>query len=359
MTDRIIVTEYDVFCGMDVDKKSIVAAFLNWQGGLKKIRLPYCSKALVAYVRRKLDDKERIVFVYEAGPTGFGLRDDLEAAKYRCLVAAPSMVPKAPGERVKTNRLDAVRLATNLRGGQIEGIQVPDMLYRDLRHLVQWRDACVKETGRRQRRIKSLLLLEGLEFPGERWDKQTGSKLQEMECRPVVSYKLKRLLNSLKNTQEEGHNATLQLRLFYEKDEELSRNIEYLTSVSGVGFITATHFLARVGDWRQLGSVKETCGFMGLGTTEDSTGDRVSHGSITGVGDRRLRAKLIQCAWRAIRDDEDLRQFYLRIYLNNPKQFASKKAIVAVARKIVSRMHAVLKGQRPYVAEGYSRVITN
>lgn len=358
MTDKIIVTEYELFCGMDVDKRSIVAAFLDWEGGMKRIRLPYSTEALLAFTRKKYNDKA-IAFVYEAGPTGFGLRDDLLAANCRCLVAAPSMVPKAAGQRVKTNRLDAVRLAINLRGGQINGIHVPDMVYRDLRHLVQCRDTGVKETGRRQRRIKSLLLQEGLEFPGKGWGKQTRRKLREMVCRPVVSYKLNGILNSLERTREEAQEATLQLRLFYEKEEELSRSIEYLTSVPGVGYITAAHFLARVGNWRQLGSVKETCGFLGLGTTEDSTGERISRGSITGMGDRRLRGKLIQCAWRAIRDDEELRIFYLRIYQSNPKQLASKKAIVAVARKIAARMHAVLKEQRPYRVLDCKAVITN
>src|SRR5438132_12412999 len=86
---------------------------------------------------------QRVAFAYEAGPTGYGLYDGLVAQEFRCLIASPSMIPKAPGQRVKTNRLDSVGLTENLRGGQLKGIHVPSPLYRELRHLTQLRDTFV------------------------------------------------------------------------------------------------------------------------------------------------------------------------------------------------------------------------
>ena len=111
----------------------------------------------------------------------------------------------------------------------------------------------------------------------------------------------------------------------------------------------ATHALARLGDWRQIKNVRQIAGFLGLVSSEHSTGDKENRGEITRTGDSRLRNKLIQCAWVAIRKDPELRAFYRRIYERHPKKVAARKAIVAVARKLTTRMYAVLKQQRPFV----------
>jgi transposase len=123
-----------------------------------------------------------------------------------------------------------------------------------------------------------------------------------------------------------------------------------------VGTITATHALARLGDWRQIKDVRQIAGFLGLVSSEHSTGDKENRGQITRIGDSRLGNKLIQCAWTAIRKDPELRAFYRRIYERQPKKVAARKAIVAVARKLTTRMYAVLKEQRPFVIRANSSI---
>jgi hypothetical protein len=91
-------------------------------------------------------------------------------------------------------------------------------------------------------------------------------------------------------------------------------------------------------------------------SSEHSTGDKVNRGSITRAGDSHLRNKLIQSAWVAIAKDPDLRAFYRRIFARHPKKVAARKAIVAVARKLTTRMYAVLKQQRPYVIRPESSI---
>jgi transposase len=113
-----------VFAGLDVDKRSISVTFTNHQGFIRSMRMPYSVEHLVNHVRKHFPD-QKVAFVYEAGPTGYGLYDGLVANSYPCLIASPSMIPKAPGQRVKTNRLDSVGLAGNLRGGQLKSIHVP------------------------------------------------------------------------------------------------------------------------------------------------------------------------------------------------------------------------------------------
>ncbi|MFQ5947151.1 MAG: transposase, partial [Anaerolineae bacterium] len=123
----------------------------------------------------------------------------------------------------------------------------------------------------------------------------------------------------------------------------------YLTSIPGIGWIVASHLLSRIGDWRQLRHVRQLAAFLGLVSREHSTGEQIHRGSITRTGDARLRNKLIQGAWAAMQRDPELREFYWRIYRRHPRDEAARKAIVAVARKLTTRIYAVLKEQRPYV----------
>lgn len=159
-----IPAHYDVFAGLDVDKRSISVTFTNQRGFIRSLSMLHKVEHLVNYVRKHFSD-QKIVFAYEAGPTGYGLYDGLVAQAYPCLVAAPSMIPKAPGQRVKTNRLDSRALSENLRGGQLKSIHVPCTIYRELRHLTQLRDTLVSEVVAMKLRIKSLLLFEGIAFP--------------------------------------------------------------------------------------------------------------------------------------------------------------------------------------------------
>lgn len=346
-----IPRDYDVFAGLDVDKKSISVTFTDHQGFLKSLSMPYSVEHLVNYVRKHYGDK-KVAFAYEAGPTGYGLYDGLEAQAYPCLIASPSMIPKAPGQRVKTNRLDSRGISENLRGGQLKGIHVPTPLYRELRHLTQLRDTLVSEMVRMKQRIKSLLLMEGLEFPpapaGSQWSFLVKKKLRELPCSSTVRFKLDRLLDSLEFDEKQVLKATREIRRFCQTDSELSQCIEYLKTLPGIGWIVASQLLARVGDWRQIKNIRQLPAFLGLVPTENSTGERTERGSITHTGDGRLRSKLIQASWSAIRQDGELREFFRTVAKKHPRHLGSRVAIVAVAHKLSVRASVVLMKQRPY-----------
>jgi len=350
-TQTFIPRDYDVFAGLDVDKKSISVTFSDHQGLLKSMRMPFNVEYLVNHVRKHYGDK-KVAFGYEAGPTGYGLYDGLEAHAYKCLIASPSMIPKAPGQRVKTNRLDSVGISENLRGGQLKGIHVPTALYRELRHLTQLRDAMVSEMVGMKQRIKSLLLLEGLEFPpapaGSQWSFLVKAKLRKLACSSVVRFKLDQLLDSLEFDEKQVLKASREIRRFCQNDPELSQCINYLTTLPGIGWIVASQLMARIGDWRQIKNIRQLPAFLGLVPTESSTGERTERGSITHTGDGRLRSKLIQASWSAIRQDDELREFFRAVAKRHPRHCASRVAIVAVAHKLCVRAAVVLMEQRPY-----------
>lgn len=344
--------DFEIFGGLDVDKKSIAVTFMSHQGMIQSFSIPNRAEYLVNYVGKHFSGK-KIAFAYEAGPTGWGLYDSLTAKGHRCVVATPSMIPKLPGQRVKTNRLDSYRLTENLRGGQLKSIHVPTESYRQLRQLVQLRDTFVQDIVASKLRIKAMLLFEGLEFPpapaGSQWSLIVRGKLKKLSCSAAVRFKLDQLMESLESTEKRIVKTTREIRRFYRRDPELSGAMALLKTIPGIGEIVASHLLARIGDPQQMTNVRQLAGFFGLAPTERSTGERVARGSITRSGDGRLRSKLIQAAWSAIRQDPELREFYRSVYQRHPRDRAARKAIVAVARKLTTRIYAVLKQQRPYV----------
>lgn len=350
---------YQVFAGLDVDKHSIAATFCNHEGLLRSLRLPYSAAQLLSYVRKHFP-QERLAFAYEAGPTGFGLYDELVAEGHPCLVVAPSMVPTAPGARVKTNRLDSKKLSEGLRGGQLRSIHVPAPKYRELRHLVQLRDTQVQQLTATKCRIKALLLYEGIPFPADdgqekQWSAQVLNELLALPCSEAVRFKLDQLIGTLHFNFNAAAAAQKQLRYYCQKDLELRQSIAWLKSLPGIGEIVATHLVARLGDPALITNVRQIAGFLGLVSSEHSTGDKQNRGEITRAGDSRLRNKLIQSAWVTIRKDPELREFYQRVYQRHPKKVAARKAIVAVARKLTTRIYAVLKEQRPFVLREVSQ----
>jgi transposase len=346
-----IPREYDIFAGLDVDKRSISVTFADHNRLLRSLRMPYSVEHLINHVRKHFPD-QKVAFAYEAGPTGYGLYDGLESQAYRCLIASPSMIPKAPGQRVKTNRLDSRMLAENLRGGQLKSIHVPTGVYRELRHLTQLRDAFVSEMAGMKQRIKSLLLFEGIEFPpapaGGQWSFTVKAKLRKLPCSSTVRFKLDELLDSLEFNEQRVVKTTREIHRFCKQDPELSQCMKYLMSICGIGWIVASQLLARIGDWRELEKIRQLAGFLGLVPTENSTGERTDRGSITHSGDPRLRSKLIQASWSAIRQDAELREFFRSVCRRHPRNVASRVAIVAVARKLSVRISVVLMKQRPY-----------
>jgi len=349
--------EFDLFCGMDVDKKSISITFVSHEGFVKSFKIPYDSANLISYVRRRYPH-QRIAFVYEAGPTGFGLYDDLVAAGFVCLVIAPTQISRSAADRVKTNRIDSRKLAEDLRGGKIKSIHVPDRTYRDLRHLVHLREILVRNQAATKVRIKLLLLLEGIKFPAftakERWSAAVLSRIQSLQTGFEVRFKLDHYLAALQFYKDQLRTINKELFRFCKETSDLWHCLKLLCTIPGIGPVVSLYVLARIGDWRYLTSSRQIAHLLGMVPVEHSTGDRIRKGAISRMGDATTRSKLVESAWMAVRKDPELMDFYQRIKARNPSDFGSRKAAVAVARKLTTRIYAVLKYQRPYLIRDLS-----
>jgi len=169
----------EVFVGLDVAKArhAVAVAEDGRQGEVRYFGEIGADPESVRRLVAKLEKRHgRLHFCYEAGPTGYGLYRQLTKLGHPCTVIAPSLIPRKPGDRIKTNRRDAQQLARLLRAGELTAVWVPDEAHEAMRDLVRSRDAAVADLRRKRQAITSMMLRQGRAFPGKKtWGPHTST----------------------------------------------------------------------------------------------------------------------------------------------------------------------------------------
>ena len=164
----------------------------------------------------------------------------------------------------------------------------------------------------------------------------------------MVRFKLDQLLDNLEFGEKQVLKTTREIRRFCQNDPELSQCIEYLKTLPGIGWIVASQMMARIGDWRQIKNIRELPSLSGFGAHRElhrrENDSRLDHSQRRS----RLRSKLIQASWSAIRQDGELLEFFRTVAKKHPRHLGPRVAIVAVAHKLCMRAAVVLMKQRPY-----------
>lgn len=240
----------------------------------------------------------RLTFCYEAGPTGYDLYRLIKALGHDCIVAAPSLIPRKPGDRVKTNRRDALCLVRLLRAGELTAVWVPDARHEAMRDLTRAREAAVDDLRAKRQQVMSLLLRLGRHYPGKRtWSKAytgwlLGQKIEHPEQRIVFE----EMLLAVRQAQERVVRVEQAIRTAV-PDWSLAEVVTALMALRGLDLVSASAFLAEIGDLSRFQTPRELMGYLGLVASEHSTGDRVRRGGITKAGNRRARRILVECSW--------------------------------------------------------------
>ena len=283
------------------------------------------SGAATAKLVRKLSGKyPRLTFCYEAGPTGYGLYRQIKNLGHECIVVAPSLIPKKPGDRVKTNRRDAVSLAKQLRAGDLTAVWVPDERHEAMRDLTRAREAAVEDVRRKRQQVSAFLLRQGLHYPGKKaWTKThmrwlASQKLEHPEQRIAFEEMLlavRQAEDRITRLEEAIRNAV--------PDWSLAEVVTALMAMRGIDLVSATAFLAEIGDLSRFQTPRELMAYLGLVPSEDSTGDRIKRGPITKAGNRRARRILVECSWS---------------YQHPPRVGKEKQAKVAAAPRAVGEI---------------------
>jgi transposase len=240
----------------------------------------------------------RLTFCYEAGPTGYGLYRLIKSIGHDCIVVAPSLIPSKPGDRVKTNRRDAVNLAKLLRAGELTAVWVPDERHEAMRDLVRARDAAVKDYRIKRQNVSSLLLRLGRHYPGKKtWGRAhinwlTSLKLEHREQRIAFE----EMLLAVRQVRERIERLEQAMREAV-ADWTLAPVIEAVQAMRGIDMVGAIAFLAELGDLSRFENPRQLMAYLGLTPSERSTGESVKRGGITKAGNTRARRLLIEAAW--------------------------------------------------------------
>ena len=257
------------------------------------------APAATAKLARRLAKKHAaLTFAYEAGPTGYGLYRQIKSLGHDCIVVAPSLIPQKPGDRVKTNRRDALSLARQLRAGDLTAVWVPDPHHEAVRDLTRARGAAVRDQRAKRQQVSALLLRLGLHYPGKTtWGKAhmawlAGQKLAHLEQRIA----LEEMLHAVRQAGDRIARLEQAIRTAV-PDWSLAPSVTALMALRGVEFIAATTLLAEIGDLTRFRSPRELMAWLGMVPSEHSTGERIRRGPITKSGNRRARSILVECAW--------------------------------------------------------------
>jgi transposase len=290
--------------------------------------------------------------VYEAGFSGFTSCRELNQLGIDCIVIHPADVPTSQKERLqKTDKSDSRKLARALINKELEAIDVPDPELEADRALVRQRFRLVKDISRTKGRVKSLLFQFGLPIPdhislaqSRHWSKAYTNWLQELL---VNIHSLRLVIDNYIRIAESQRKELLvvnrQLRQLSIMPKYQS-NYSLLLSVPGIGITTAMTFLTQIGDISRFERLDDLCNYIGLVPMMNGSGDKMVTGKMIHRGRKELKIMLIEASWEAIRKDPALMLKFNELSKTMPKN----KAIVRIARKLLSRMRFVLKNQQKY-----------
>jgi transposase len=235
---------------------------------------------------------------YEAGPCGYGLHRQITALGHDCTVVAPSLVPRRPGERVKTNRRDALTLARLLRAGELTGVWVPDPTREAMRDLVRARTAAMEAVRRARQQLQGFLLRHGRVFAGRKtWSPAHRRWLAGLRFEhPAQQIVLQEQLDAIEEAERRRDRLEAQIRELV-PGWSLAPVVAALQAMRGVAFLSAVVLAAEVGDFRRFANPRQLTAWLGLVPSEHSSGSRVERGGITKAGNGRARRVLVEGAW--------------------------------------------------------------
>ena len=291
----------EAFIGIDTSKsRNAVAIAEGVRGGEVRFlgEFPATEAAMRKLIAKLAAKYDKLTFCYEAGPTGYGLHRLIKSLGHECIVVAPSLIPKKPGERVKTNRRDALSLAKLLRAGELTAVWVPNERHEAMRDLSRARLAAKKDLQGKRQQISSLMLRLGRCYPGKTtWGPShmkwlMSQKLEHREQRMALE-------ELLQGIRQEGERLERLEEAIREAVPEwsLAEVVTALQAMRGIDLIAAVAILAEIGDLSRFQNPRELMAYLGLVPSESSTGDTVKRGGITKAGNGRARRILVEAAW--------------------------------------------------------------
>ena len=363
------------FIGMDVHKKTITIAIAD-EGRQNQPRL-YGTiandlDALNKFCRKMVSTSKQIHFVYEAGPCGYGIYRHLNKKGFDCMVAAPSMIPKKSGDRIKNDNRDAIMLARLHRAGDLTAVFVPDAQDEAMRDLSRARGDAVLVAKKAKQRLKAFLLRNSVVFNGRsQWSKAYFSWLADIAMpHPAQQVALQEYIDAVHESLDRVDRLTDQIRQMA-AGWRLAPMVKALQTTRGVSLIVAVTLLSELGDLSRFKKPSQLMAYLGLIPSEHSSGPNIKKGGITKTGNGHARKALVEAAW-AYRMQARVSRLLLKRQQGVPQQICriawkaqlrlcarfrrlaakgkpKQKVVTAIARELSAFLWAIAK-QVPSVA---------
>ena len=296
-------SRYGGFIGLDVHKDTIAVAIAmpGRDEPVYRGEIAHEPKALKKWLDRLNDEfgGAVLLFCYEAGPCGYGLYRQLTEAGHECHVVAPSLIPKKPGERIKTDRRDALKLARLLRAGDLTAVWVPDTEQEAMRDLTRARDDMKSQERKARQQLNAFVLRHGHHWPRgkTRWTQAHHNWLESIRFeQPWLQIVLQEYIDAAKAASRRVADLTDQLMQAL-PGWSLAPVVDSLAALRGIDKLAATVLLAELGDISRFDSPKQLMAYLGLVPSEHSSGPRRRQGAITLTGNGHARRMLVESAW--------------------------------------------------------------
>lgn len=341
---NVAYREKNIHVGIDVHKKTYSVTAVCGTDIVAQDTMMADPEALIRYLKKRFAEN-RVSSVYEAGFSGFSLHRKLVEAGIRNIVINPASVAIASNDKVKTDKRDSKKLAEQLKNGSLQGIYIPGTAEELRRILTRTREQLVQHRAKVATQIKSKLHYFGL-IPADDDNKPMSTRyikrLESLGLPEELAYCLRILA-------EEWRFLSMKLKEIAGKLVEQASGDAALEkiyqSVPGVGDISARVLANELGDLSErFRNERALFSFTGLTPGEHSSGEHVRKGHISRQGSSRIRKYLVEIAWRAIKQDAALAEIFSRI----AKTRGKKRAIVAIARKLIGRVRSCFRQQCVY-----------
>jgi transposase len=328
------MNNYTTVVGLDVHKESIVAVVLprGHNEVSEKVSIDNHPKAIAKLVNR-ITKQGPVEFVYEAGPCGYQVQRQIAGLGQHCAVIAPGLTPVRPGDRVKTDKRDAVNLARFYRSGDLTEIRVPTCEEEAARDLPRAREDALADRLRARHRLSKFLLRQGRTYRETKsWGvaHKAWIKTQKFEF-PTLQQTFEADLRAL--DEAEARLETLNQQTFdLAQRPEYRKAVNCLRALKGIDTLGALILVAEAQDFRRFSKASEFMSFTGLVGSEFSSGEKVRRGSITKAGNAHIRRVLVEAAWSQRYPDVE------RSGLAERRKGCPRE-VVQIAKKAQARLH--------------------
>ena len=290
-----------LYIGLDVHKNTIDAAIAPSRSNGKVRSYGKINNTVDALNKliEKLQAKNvALRFVYEAGPCGYQIHRHLKSKKISCAVVAPSMIPKRSGDRIKTDRRDAINLVRLFRAGELTSIYVPSVEDEAIRDLIRCRYDIKQLERKTRQRLLALLLRHGYHYGGKKhWSKSFYTWLATIKfSHPAQQIVLAEYIDTAGECSERIKRITEQIQAHVDLWSRAAF-VKAYQALRGVSLIVAATVVAEIGDMNRFEKPKQLMAYLGLIPSEHSSGQSVRRGSITKTGNSHVRRVLVQAAW--------------------------------------------------------------